>query len=104
MVSPLKPFEAMAMAKAVIVSNTQALSEIVEHEHNGLLYEKGDQTSLALGLARLIEDPELRATLARNGRAWVLEHRTWRAAGRVVVNGYREVLLANAARRARETA
>src|SRR5690606_18173354 len=40
MVSPMKPLEAMAMKKAVIVSSVRALSEMVRHEHNGLIFEK----------------------------------------------------------------
>jgi glycosyltransferase involved in cell wall biosynthesis len=95
MVSPLKPFEAMAMQKAVLVSSTHALSEIVVDGQNGLVFQKGSVDSLADCLERMVTDHSLRQRLERQGRTWVLEHRTWQAAGRVVVDGYRDVLAAS---------
>lgn len=78
MVSPLKPFEAMAMEKAVLASNVQALSEIVIHNETGLLFTKGDSSDLAEKLACLIEDGELRTVLGKNSRSWVCENRDWK--------------------------
>lgn len=78
MVSPLKPFEAMAMEKAVIASNVDALAEIVADGDTGLLFEKGDSQSLAQALRRLLNDLELRARLATSGRRWVEQEREWR--------------------------
>ena len=77
MVSPLKPFEAMAMQKAVISSNVAALGEIVIHQETGILFEKGDVDDLALNLSKLIEDSELRHQLGIKAREWVCEHRDW---------------------------
>lgn len=91
MVSPLKPFEAMAMQKVVVVSSTHALCEIVADGETGLVFEKGNVDSLADALQRLTQDTELRQRLAEQGRAWTLRERTWRSAGQVVVEGYRRV-------------
>ena len=77
LVSPLKPFEAMAMEKAVIASDVYALTEIVQHEHTGLLFEKGDASSLATVLLRFIEDEELRAECGKTARTWVEQERDW---------------------------
>ena len=93
-VSPLKPFEAMAMEKAVLVSNVRALAEIVEHEERGLQFAKGSVQSLADALERLILDPALRARLGSEARRWVLENRTWDVAGARVADVYRKVLAA----------
>lgn len=101
MVSPLKPFEAMAMQKVVVVSSTRALSEIVSDGTNGLVFQKGNVTALADALQRLVQDTALRRRLEQTGRAWVLQNRTWRNAGGVVVDGYRAVVEAGAARLAR---
>lgn len=78
MVSPLKPFEAMAMEKTVIASNVRALAEIVTDGETGLLFEKGDSQSLAQALRRLLNDAELQARLATSGRRWVEQEREWR--------------------------
>lgn len=77
MVSPLKPFEAMAMEKAVIASNVAALAEIVNNGSNGLLFEKGNSDSLTQSLRLLLDDPELRYRLAEGGRRWVERERDW---------------------------
>lgn len=56
MVSPMKPLEAFAMEKAVVVSSVRALQEMVEHEQTGLIFEKGNVESLANVLERLVVD------------------------------------------------
>ncbi len=88
MVSPLKPFEAMALEKAVVVSNTRALSEIVTHGTNGLHFEKGNVADLQKTLSRLVRDSELRQTLGKAAREWILEQRTWDTAGKVCAENY----------------
>ncbi len=81
MVSPMKPLEALAMEKAVVVSDVRALAEMIADGHTGLAFAKGDVPALAETLARLIADPALRAWLGRRGRAWVAAERTWRGVG-----------------------
>lgn len=91
MVSPLKPFEAMAMEKAVLVSSVAALVEIVEDGTTGLIFEKGNVDSLVPALRRLVTDPELCSRLGKNARAWVVRHRSWEHAGSAVAEIYREL-------------
>ena len=77
MVSPLKPFEAMAMEKAVLSSNVAALAEIVKDGYNGLLFEKDNAKDLADKLAILIGDDVLRHKLGKRSREWVVKERDW---------------------------
>lgn len=88
MVSPLKPFEAMAMQKAVVSSDVQALTEIVRHEENGLLHRKGSAESLAEQIERFLRDPELMKRMAENGREWVVAERQWKDLGKIVSDTY----------------
>lgn len=84
LVSPLKPFEAMAMGKAVIASDVRALAEIVTDGVNGLLHTKGSSDDLVRALRVLLDDPALRQRLGADARAWVVAERDWRTlAGRV---------------------
>lgn len=91
LVSPLKPFEAMAMSKPVVVSGTKALLEIVTDGNNGLVFEKGNVESLADTLDRLLLNAELRKELGERSRDWVNEHRSWSRAGLDVVAVYRKI-------------
>ena len=84
MVSPMKPLEALAMEKAVVVSSVAALTEMIADGETGLIFAKGDVASLAEVLDRLIGDRGLRARLGRNGRDWAVRQRTWAEMGRRV--------------------
>jgi glycosyltransferase involved in cell wall biosynthesis len=92
MVSPLKPFEAMALQKAVVVSGTRALTEIVEHGRNGLVFEKGNVAHLAELLRDLILDPQRRRSLGEAAREWITSVRSWDAAGRVCGEAYEDAI------------
>ena len=91
LVSPMKPFEAMAMKKAVIASNVQALSEIVDDGVTGLLHKKDDVDSLADCIKKLVLDDKLRENLASEGRKWVEKHRTWESVTKIVAEKYDEL-------------
>jgi glycosyltransferase involved in cell wall biosynthesis len=77
LVTPLKPVEAMASGLPVVASDLPALSELVQHEHSGLLVPPENPDALAGALGRLVADPRLRSSLGAAGRAHVTERRTW---------------------------
>ena len=93
MVSPLKPFEAMAMEKACIVSSCAALTEIVQDGVTGRVFDKGSYDSLATVLTDMLDNPEQTQRYGAAGRTWVLENRTWSKNAKVVQEVY-ETLLA----------
>lgn len=77
MVSPMKPLEAMAMERAVLVSSVEAMAEMIQPGTTGDVFEKGDIADLANKLEMFISDASRRAALGAAARLWVLEHRTW---------------------------
>jgi glycosyltransferase involved in cell wall biosynthesis len=77
LVTPLKPFEAMAMERALVVSDVPPLREIVTPGEAGLLFRPEDAADLAAVLERLLDDEALRARLGRQARDWVVAERTW---------------------------
>src|SRR5699024_6225981 len=91
MVSPLKPFEAMAMGKAVVASDVAALAEIVTPGMNGLLHVKGSAESLQEQLTRLLDDASLLDELGRTSRHWVVENRDWSTLAQVLAGIYAEL-------------
>lgn len=92
LVSPLKPYEAMALEKAVVVSSTRALTEIVTHESNGLVSAKGDVKDLQAKLERLLTDSDLKVSLGKTARQWIEQERSWDVAGWVCANSYIEAV------------
>ena len=77
LVTPLKPYEAMATGRALVMAKTTALSEMATEGETARFFTPEDPESLADVLETLIEDPAQREALAHRGRAWVTEHRTW---------------------------
>lgn len=104
LVSPIKPYEAMGMAKTVVVSDVAALAEMVEEGVTGHTFAKGDVGSLADRLELLVRNPELCRQVGEQSRKWVLEHRTWERSAATVRDLYREVAAEWAARRVLEGA
>ena len=76
-VPPLKPLEAMAMEKPVIVSSLLPLLEMVEDGNTGLVCGVDDGESLQAAIARLYQHPSMAATLGKKARQWVEENRSW---------------------------
>lgn len=79
LVTPLKPYEAMAANVPVVVSDLDALREVIGHGEYGRTFAAGDADALADVLSSLHRDPATRRTLASAARAWVTRERDWSA-------------------------
>ncbi len=82
MVSPLKPLEAMAMAKAVVVSGVAPLREIAGEGSRGLVFRGGDAADLAAKIASCLDRPEAARAMGERARRWVETERNWGAIAR----------------------
>ena len=63
--------EAMAVGTPVIASRVAGIPELVEDGQSGLLFTPSDWKALADCMRRMIEDGDLRASLAHHGRVAV---------------------------------
>ncbi len=75
--TPLKPVEAMAMGKPVIVSDLAAMRELVRPGETGLLFRPGDSDDLAETIAGLLGDEARCGRIGRQAREHVLAVRQW---------------------------
>lgn len=87
LVTPLKPFEAMAAGIPMVVSDLPALTEITGDGARGDTFAVGDANDLTDTLERLWQDPERREALSVSARQWVVAERQWAGNGA----RYREV-------------
>ena len=92
LVSPLKPFEAMATGKVLITSDVAALAEIVDDGKTGLLHRKDDAEHLAEILREAITNSDLRETLGKQAREWVCETHSWDVISSRVTEVYNRLL------------
>ncbi|HDP34817.1 MAG TPA: glycosyltransferase [Candidatus Hydrogenedentes bacterium] len=68
---PIKMLNAMAAAKAVVACESAAYP--ITHEETGLIVPDNDVHAYAAALLRLMDDPNLRATLGAKARETILE-------------------------------
>jgi glycosyltransferase involved in cell wall biosynthesis/aminoglycoside phosphotransferase (APT) family kinase protein len=80
--SPLKLFEAMAMAKPVVGARLGQVAEVITDGVTGRLYEPDDAADLALKLREVKDSPDRGQRLGREAMAGVLADHTWLANGR----------------------
>lgn len=80
-VTPLKPFEAMAMGRPVITSSLPALTEITDPPLRGLSFDAGRAEALAGLLWECEQQPDSLREMAANARAWIEAERQWAANG-----------------------
>ena len=77
LVSPLKPFEAMAEKKLLLMSDVAPMKEFTIEGVNGFLFEKGNINSLVSQIKRILFSQEKFEKTKESAREWVLENRTW---------------------------
>ena len=75
--SPLKLFEYMASAKAIVASEVGQVKDIIHHETNGLLVTAGDAQEMADAVIRLIENDDLRLRLGQQARNDAVQKHSW---------------------------
>jgi glycosyltransferase involved in cell wall biosynthesis len=71
--------EAMAMSVPVVATRVGGVATVIQHDHDGLLVEPGDERLLADALDRLRSDAALRDRLAAAGRSTVEERYSFAA-------------------------
>ncbi len=69
--------EALNYARPVVASNVGGIPDIIKDGRTGLLCPEKDSVALADTLLRLLRDPELGATLGRQGRELVRKEFSW---------------------------
>ena len=72
-----KLFQYMAMGKPVVVSDSTAQKEVVQHEDAGLIFTAGNAGELADRLMLLYRDRALSQRLGNNGKIAVAERWNW---------------------------
>ena len=89
----LPAIEAMCSGTPLVATDGGALPEVTGADGETVLRcPAGDSDSLALSIARGLDDPELRARVGDAGRRRVLDRWTWRRCAELTVEQYREVL------------
>lgn len=65
---PTVLLEAMALGTPCVSTDVTGIPEVIEHEATGLMVPQHDPAALADAIERLLDDPQLRRTLAEHAR------------------------------------
>ena len=84
LVTPIKTYEAMAMGKRVIVSDVNALKEMVIDQVNGVYFKADNVDELRKAIATVLENDNI----GTSARRWVKENREWSVLIRKLINLY----------------
>lgn len=82
--SPVSLLESMKFGAAVIASDVGGVPEMIQHEHNGLLVDQNDVSSVAGALARMVKDRALRESLVETGGDIIQNYSMYRTIERYV--------------------
>jgi glycosyltransferase involved in cell wall biosynthesis len=88
---PMSMLEAMAAARAVVVSRVGGIPETIRDHDNGLLVPPRDVPALAAALAQVLEDGALRERLARRARATIEQRYSLDVVGEQLASLYHEL-------------
>ena len=72
--TPNVVLECMASGTPVVASRVGGIPEVIQDQHNGLLFESEDVEELSRCIDRLVRDPELARRLSRQALDDVQEH------------------------------
>jgi glycosyltransferase involved in cell wall biosynthesis len=94
--TPLKPLEAMSMARPVLVSDIPPMRELIARPgKEGLLFKPGDREDLERQISAALSDPAALERIGAAARRYAVAERTWPK----LVARYRDVYAAAIARR-----
>jgi glycosyltransferase involved in cell wall biosynthesis len=91
-VIPNKVYDAMAMGKPIITSDTQGIRELLQHNHNAYLIPKSDPQALAAAIEALAASESLRASLGTHALETYRSHATPPVIGEGLLAALIEVL------------
>ena len=84
--------EAMASALPIVVRDMEAVSELIENEVNGLVFNSDDETEIAKRIKSLVNSPELRIRLGEKARNGLIERQlTWEKAAEKYITLYKYI-------------
>ncbi|QDG76714.1 glycosyltransferase family 4 protein [Labrenzia sp. PHM005] len=77
LVTPLKPFEALAAGLPIIVSSVKPLEDVVREVGGGLIFEKDNLAALVKAICFALNNPNRLKTIGMKGKTAMKQLRSW---------------------------
>ena len=89
-VTPLKLLEVMAMEKPVLGSTVGGIAEVINHEENGYLFEKGNMESFKKTLLEVLDMDN--SQIGTNARKTIVDNYTWDKSAKILQKVYEDLV------------
>jgi glycosyltransferase involved in cell wall biosynthesis len=86
--SPLVLFEYMALGKPIIAKKLAPITDVIDDEHTGLIFENLSDPCFDTQLLRLLRDASLRKLLGDNARISAHQNHTWIGNAEKIIRAY----------------
>lgn len=83
--SPIVLFEFMAMGKPVVAPALDPITDVIENNHTGLIFQPEDFVAMKDALLRLVEDENLRIKIGKSARTEIINNHTWKKKAEIVL-------------------
>jgi glycogen synthase len=90
--------EAMAANLPVVASSVDGLSEVIQHEQNGILVFPRDSSSIAWGISHILSDSGNSKRLVDNASRDIENRFSWKAVAQETLNVYKQAMSPNGGR------
>jgi glycosyltransferase involved in cell wall biosynthesis len=84
--------EAMSAEKPVVATRVGGMVNVVDDGKTGIIVDPGDENALAKAILHLIENPELRERMGKDGRKRILKLFSWEQVARSLEKQYQRIL------------
>lgn len=88
---PLTMLEAMAAGVPPVVTGIAGVPEVISDHETGILLEPGKPDEIARAVSELFDNPELRESLAKSAREYVMKNLSWEQRTDKVIDVYSDV-------------
>lgn len=89
-VTPLKPFEGLAMGKPLILSSVGGLENII-NDDCGCIFDKNDNHDLALSMKQFITNPDIIPIIGKKSRELAEKKYAWNNVNENVIKLYKKI-------------
>jgi len=86
--------EASACELPVVVTDTDGPAEVTEQDRTGLIVPRENPEAAAQAILTLLNTPELRQKMGKQGREHVLKHYTWQHSVDIMLDAYEQTIKA----------
>lgn len=87
LVTPIKTYEAMSMGKQVVVSDVNALKEMVIDQVNGVYFKADDKEAFKEAIINVMQNE----SLGESARKWVVDYRDWQVLMKKLIKIYEKM-------------